>query len=380
MENSPSIGSSSTLSETFKLKKSTTFRSKAPRLLEGLEYQHLFSESEFQMKMINYLNNKQWVEKNLCDMFDLAIETKTNKFIPKSMFDAIEASVQKIKCLPVLYYAIMKNFENTDEEETITEWASLCEWDLKFVTQQKQEMFTNFPQVREDNLEDVISGRIKLSPSAVMTVMNCLEKVAERIIVHLDNLSKKSPEESYRQLILYSIKLGYCFEFLYGSFIVDQNSVFYTDSNPEDTEILNRWLTVVDPENLDKHLKKLESAATNIGFFIGIAQKGFQHKTNMKKLLSFAYYGTFYILKRKTGSNNGLMFLHSLDSKVLTRMIQFPENKIIQKVMKITLSKIEVDKTIYVPISHPDQLTRESYTETEQPYMVTHRQGMRWVK
>jgi hypothetical protein len=157
---------------------------------------------------------------------------------------------------------------------------------------------------------------------------------------------------------------------------VDPDGIFYSDSNSQDIETLNKCLTIVDPENLDKHMKKLEQAAKDIGFFIGIAQKGFQHDAMMKKLMSFAYYGAFYVLKRKTASHNGQMFLHTLDDKTLSRMIQFPENKIIQRLMKVILPKVDIDKEFYIPISKPDELVDNSFEDDSIPFMVENKQGM----
>lgn len=177
-------------------------------------------------------------------------------------------------------------------------------------------------------------------------------------------------------MLIYSIKLGYCFEFLYISLYADPKSIFYSDENREDIEILNKHLTVVNPEDLDKHLKKLEKAAKDIGFFLGVAEKGFQYKGYTKKFMSLLYYSAFYTLNRSTGSSSGTLFTHTIDNATLSRMIQFPENKIIQRLMKVMFKKVGVAKEFYIPMSRPDELTEESYKSPETPYIVQYKHGM----
>lgn len=206
--------------------------------------------------------------------------------------------------------------------------------------------------------------------------MNCIESIVDRIFEYLSNLSKKNPEEQYSSLLVYSIKLSYGFDFLYSSFTADPSEIFFSDEKRDDIDILNRCLTVVNPENLDKHLKKLEKAAKDIGFFMGIAQKGFQYKANTKKFMSLLYYSAFYVIYRQSGSNNGLLFQHTLDNETLSRMIQFPENTIVQRLFKLTLPKVELAKTFYIPISKIDLLGKDAYTNSNPPYIVQHRSGM----
>ena len=110
MESASILESNGSLSRSFKIKRSWTFQSKQPRLLDGLEYQHKYSESELQIKMTSYLTQKQYVETSLLDILETAAEHKNNKFIPKRAYATLEVVVQKIKCLPVLYYAITQNF------------------------------------------------------------------------------------------------------------------------------------------------------------------------------------------------------------------------------------------------------------------------------
>ena len=146
------------LSNTFKLRRASTFHSKAPRLLEALEYQHKFSESELQMKMTSYLNNKQHIEVSLIEILTSVIESKSNKFIPKKMYDPMELSLAKIKSLPVLYYAITKNFEYMGEEAGITDWGSLYDWNERKIGVKKQQMLDQFPQFVPKVIEDIIEG------------------------------------------------------------------------------------------------------------------------------------------------------------------------------------------------------------------------------
>jgi hypothetical protein len=70
--------------------------------------------------------------------------------------------------------------------------------------------------------------------------MNCIESIVDRIFEYLANLSKKNPEEQYRSLLVYSIKLSYCFDFLYSSFTADPSEIFFSDEKRDDIEILNR--------------------------------------------------------------------------------------------------------------------------------------------
>ena len=112
---------------------------------------------------------------------------------------------------------------------------------------------------------------------------------------------------------------------------------------------------------------------------MGIAQKGFQHKSITKFFTSMTYHTAFYWLNWKSGSINGMLFLHTLDSDTLERMIHFSENKHIQTLLKLAasvLSKVGLCKKIYIPISKIDQLNEESYLENEIPNIVQHKNGL----
>lgn len=161
--------------------------------------------------------------------------------------------------------------------------------------------------------------------------------------------------------------------------MADKDSFFYNEDKLEDITFLNKSLEVIFPFNLDKHLKRLEKAGKNIGFYMGIAQKGFQHKSYTKSFVSMAYHTAFYGINWKSGSNNGMLFLHTLDKETLGRMIQFPENKYIQTFLKLTasvISKVELSKEIYIPISKIDHLNEESYLDKETPLIVQNKNGL----
>lgn len=377
MESAPSFDPMRSLSTDFKIKRSSTFHSKQPRLLDGLEYQHKYSDDHLRIKLMEYLSQKQYIETNLLEVLITAATNKTNKFIPKRAYDWLELVIEKIKCLPVLYHAITKNLEAFEGAESVSSNSSnLYQWDEASLETQRTKMFESFPNFDCDHFKEIAEGNSSLCASAVLITMNCIESIIDHIFTELEGLGKNNHEERYRSLLIYSIKLGYGFEFLFSSMLTDSSSIFYSDENREDIEILNNHLTVVNPEDLDKHLKKLEKAAKDIGFFIGIAQKGFQYKANSKKFMSLLYYTAFYGLKRKTGSSNGLLFQHTIDNATLSRMIQFPENKIVQRLMKVMLKKVGVDKQFWIPISKPDELTVSSYRSDSTPYIVQYKNGM----
>ena len=83
-----------------------------------------------------------------------------------------------------------------------------------------------------------------------------MTNISEVIKDILDSLSKKaSGNLKYRRLIIYSIKLAFCFEFLYGSMVADKDSFFFDEGKIEEIKILNKHLEVISPFNLEKHLK-----------------------------------------------------------------------------------------------------------------------------
>ena len=60
-------------------------------------------------------------------------------------------------------------------------------------------------------------------------------------------------------------------------------------------------------------------------------------------------------------------------------MIQFPETKMVQKFLKMGVNvmyKVELYKEIYIPQSLIDQLHKDSYKETDRPFIVENRSGM----
>lgn len=167
MESAPELSHHSSLSSSFKLKRSETFKTKRPRLLDGLEYQSKFTDAELQVKLTNYLSQKQYVETSLIELLETAAITKTNKFIPKSVYDTLSVVLERIKCLPVLYYAITKNFEHMNKENSRTDWKTLYNWDMESLVKQQNTMFETYPHLDSKLFVEVVEGERILCSSAV---------------------------------------------------------------------------------------------------------------------------------------------------------------------------------------------------------------------
>lgn len=181
MESSRNIDISNSLSDSFKIKRSSTFHSKTPRLLDGLEYQHKYSESELQIKLTSYLTQKQHIETSLLEILMTSAKHKSNKFIPKRAYATLENVIERIKCLPVIYYAVTKNFEHMEKENNKTNWDELFQWDIEKLNAQKDAMFALFPQYNLNDYEEVVNGTRIICASSVLISLNCVETIINRI-------------------------------------------------------------------------------------------------------------------------------------------------------------------------------------------------------
>ncbi|CAI2359787.1 unnamed protein product [Moneuplotes crassus] len=368
------------LSNEFKILRSSSFIPKTPRLFEALEYQHIYTEKDLLGLMKTYLEEKMTTEKELINTMEREMDYQLISHIPKQIHETLPEIIEKLRCLEVLYYVIIKNCDYI--EEIGTDFEINYEWDIEEIYKAKEKMYELYPSINPDTIEEFLKGKKTICVSAVKLTMNAIEGMNDMLKQFLDENSKTKNYVKLRSIVIYTIKLAFCVEFLYSSLSADKSSIFFNDTNIEDITLLNKHLDVIHPMDLDKHLKRLEKAGKNIGFYMGIAQKGFQHKSYTKSFVSMAYYTAIYGLNCKSGANNGHLFLHTLEPETFERMIQFPENKYIQKFLTVAasvLSKVELCKTIYVPISRIDQLDHETYLDSSSPFIVENRSGLNFM-
>ncbi|CAI2359707.1 unnamed protein product [Moneuplotes crassus] len=372
--------SRNSLSNDFKIPRSTSFQPKTPRLFEALEYQHVYTETDLFQTMKVYLEQKISVEKELINFIEKEIDDKLMEHIPKQIHETLPEISEKIRCLEVVYYIILQHFNHFEASDGNSEVD--YDWDIEEISRVKEIMYEIFPTVKPDVIEEFLSGDRTICVSAVMLTMKAINGLNDMLANVLNENLKIKDSVKIGKIVIYAIKLAFCFEFLYSSLMADKESIFFNENNTRDIAILNKHLDVINPFDLDNHLKRLEKAGNNIGFYMGIAQKGFQHKSYTKSLVSMAYYSSLYFLNSKSGSDNGNLFMHTLEPETFGRMIQFPENRYIQSILTLTasvLSKVEVSKIIYVPISRIDQLTHETYLDNSSPFIVENRSGLNFM-
>lgn len=73
----------------------------------------------------------------------------------------------------------------------------------------------------------------------------------------------------------------------------------------------------------------------------------------------------------KTASKAGSIFLHTMDTDVLSKMVKFPDKPFIKKIMTLSLPKVELSTKIYIPIVEDDILNHESYLDNTFPKIAT---------
>ena len=217
-----------------KIQRSSTFHAKTPRLLEALEYQNIYKESELFVKIKDYIENKIVYEEELIDFLENEVDEKIAKSFPAQIRENLPEIITKIKCLPVLYYLISQNIQYF--ESSIDDYSIDYTWDLEEIEAKKGLVYETFPLVDPDCIEDFLNGKKTLCASAVVLTINCFSNVIGVIKECLTTLSKIKTSDSIdlRRLIIYAIKLAFCFEFLYSSLKADKESVFFSEGNTED--------------------------------------------------------------------------------------------------------------------------------------------------
>ena len=366
-------------------------------------YQHKYSAIDLQIKMTNYLTLSH-IEKELVELLEYLIAELGEKKSKVKMKDSkniainMEIQLNKIKSLPVLYYAVTQNFKVMNQEENKTDWAQLYDWDLNQIEEQKNYVYENYEFVEPELVESVIQAEKVLWPAAVYLGIHTVETIVDNIVEFLkvddqeDPVSAKfrksmnsktktnalieifqgkNAKMKFKGIIPYIVKLGYWFDIIYATFYAESDEIFYSNEKREDLEILEMNLEIVKPKDSQKHMKKLEKSERDIQYFMSIAQKGFKHNSMSRIMISFMFYGAYYGLKRKTASKNGSIFMHTMDSNVLSKMVRFPDKPLIKKVMTLKLPKVGLSTKIYIPLNPDDSLNHESYLNTNLPKMAS---------